>query len=118
MCFVDQLDESNIGLIIDSAKCTSNSFNATFLFEELKKLKHKGEKEKTEAYICDIFNAVLSAHTPDFRQGDIYDLLEYLYTSNNPSIKENANRICNHYGEKGFDFLRPLWEANNTISTA
>ena len=118
VCFVDQLDESNIHLVTDSAKCTSNSFNASFLFEELKKLKFKGVKAMVENYICDIFNAILSVHTPDFRREDIYDLVEFLYASENISVKENAGKICNHYGEKGFDFLRPLWEANNLLPLA
>ena len=46
---------------------------------------------------------------PIYNQEHIQEIIRILYKSKN---KDVADRICNLYGEAGFDFLRSLYDEN------
>jgi len=48
---------------------------------------------------------------PIYEQENIVEIVQVLYKYNN---KEIADRICNLYYSKGYEFLRPTYEENRT----
>lgn len=81
-----------------------------FIFEDLDRLKDKGESVK---YIGKILLAILEKYTPDYREEDIYSIVKFLYQSKDKKRKEEANEICTICDSRGIDFLKKLWEENN-----
>lgn len=53
---------------------------------------------------------MLKKITPDFDQKHIRSIIEFLY---NNDVRENANKICNIYGSRGYEFLRDIFEKYN-----
>ena len=106
--FLSQIDIENNNWLMLTAPFVGLDFNSSFFIEYLNELKDKKESIK---YIGKIFLRILSeGYTPDFRQEDILSIVEYLYKSR---YKEDADRICDIYGRRRFEFLRQIYEENN-----
>ena len=101
--------ESNEWLIL-SATHVNEDYNSTFFIEYLDKLKDKGDKEETAKYIGEIYLKMLEKFTPDHDKKHIRSIIEFLYNS---GAKENADKICNIYGSRGYEFLRDIYEKFN-----
>lgn len=66
---------------------------------------------KTPKEVAKLFQIMLDNDVyPDWEQEHIVKIVKELYSSGD---KTTANIICNRYGEKGFDFLRTVFEENN-----
>ena len=76
-------------------------------------LKDKGESKVTAEYIGEIYLKMLEKITPDYDKKHIRSIIEFLY---NAGAQENANKICNIYGSRGYEFLRDIYE-KHTKST-
>ena len=64
--------------------------------------------EKTPDYVAQIYREILANDVfPDYPKEKIEQIVERLYQKGE---RESANRICNMYFEKGFYFLRDLYE--------
>jgi len=50
---------------------------------------------------------MLDKITPDYDQKHIRSIVEFLY---NAGAEESANKICNIYGSRGYEFLRDIYE--------
>lgn len=67
---------------------------------------------KEPAKVSKIYIEMLVAGVyPDIRQKDIEETVRILYDQGQ---KGAADKICNMYGEKGFDFLRMVYETHRT----
>lgn len=109
--FLSQIDSKNYNWLLLSAAYL-DFHSSLFIFEYLNKLKEKGESVK---YIGKIILKILENSTPGFRQEDIKSIVEFLYKSGHKKQKREADKICNIYGSRGFEFLRDLWEKYNRI---
>jgi hypothetical protein len=107
---LDKIDDTNSKWLLLSAPYAGQSFDSTFFIEYLDKLANKDKRNIK--YIADIFLEMLSKSTPTFREENIKSIVENIYQFGN---KNKANTICNIYGSRGHEFLRPLYEKYNPI---
>jgi hypothetical protein len=76
----------------------------------LDELKNKGDGKEAAKYIGEIYLKMLEKITPDYDKKHIRPIVEFLYNS---GAQENANKICNIYGSRGYEFLRDIYEKYN-----
>jgi len=57
---------------------------------------------------------MLEKITPDFDQKHIRSIVEFLYNS---GAMDSANKICNIYGSRGYEFLRDIYERHSDKTT-
>jgi hypothetical protein len=93
-----------------SATYVHEDFNSTFFIEYLDKLKDKGDSKVTAEYIWKIYLEMLEKITPDYDKKHIRSIVEFLYDA---GALENANKISNIYGSRGYEFLRDIYEKYN-----
>lgn len=105
-----QIDKDNFKWLMLSAPYVHITFNSFFI-EYLDELKDKGDVKETAKYIGEIYLKMLDYFTPDFDQKHIRSIVEFLYKSND---RENANKICNIYGTRGYEFLRDIYEKHSS----
>jgi len=108
--FLPQIDEESFTWLMLSAPYIHEDFNCPFFIEYLNNLKDKGDHEITAEYIGKIFIKMLESYTPYYDKKHIHSIVEFLYKSN---AEDYANKICNIYGSRGYEFLRDLWEKYN-----
>lgn len=80
---------------------------SSFFIEYLDELKDKGDRSETTKYIGDIYLKMLEKIMPNFDQKHIRSIVEFLYNAN---ATDSANKICNRYGEKGYEFLEDIYK--------
>ena len=103
--FLSKIDSENFEWLIASAPHVHIGFDSPFFIKYLDNLKDR-DRETTK-YVGELFLKMLDNFTPEYDQKHIRSIVEYLYQSGE---KEKADRICNIYGPRGFDFLRDLYE--------
>ncbi len=108
--FLPKIDATSYEWLMLSASHINEDYNSSFFIEYLDELKDRGEKNKTARYISEIYLRMLEKITPDYDQKHVRSIIEFLY---NTDSKENASKICNIYGERGYEFLRDIYEKNN-----
>jgi len=102
---IDEIDDEIFEWLKLSAKYVNRDYNTPFFIEYL--LKHASE---TPAKVGEIYLEMLNADIyPDYKKEDIQEIVRLLYDKNE---KESADRICNLYGAKGFDFLKDIYETH------
>lgn len=108
-----KIDDENFEWLKLSAPYVHINFKSSFFIEYLDKLKDKGDYVESARYIGEIFLIMLDKFTPDYDQKHIRSIVEFLYKSN---AEENASKICNIYGSRGYEFLRDIYDnhANRT----
>lgn len=109
--FLPQIDTESYEWLMLSTPYVHEDFNSSFFIKSLDELKNKGDSKETAKYIGEIYLKMLEKITPDYDKKHIRSIIEFLY---NAGAQENANRICNIYGSRGYDFLRDIYEKYNT----
>ncbi|MYG06565.1 hypothetical protein F4167_08095 [Candidatus Poribacteria bacterium] len=105
VALVDKIDGEVLKWLKMSTQYIRGLTDSAFFVEEL--LPHA---IKTPAEVGDIYLGMLSHNIyPYHDQEHIQGIVRVLY---NTGHKEIADRICNLYGEAGFDFLRSLYDEN------
>ena len=105
VALVDKIDAEVLKWLKMSTQYIRGFTDSAFFVEEL--LPHV---TKTPAEVGDIYLGMLSHNVyPYHDQEHIQGIVRVLY---NTGHKEIADRICNLYGEAGFDFLRSLYDEN------
>jgi len=115
--FLPKIDSENFEWLKLSARYVNTRFNSNFFIEYLDRLKDKD----TEGYVGEVLLEMLKNYIP-YPHGDtevhIKSIVEHLYMigkkPGKEKCKESANKICNIYGKNGYDFLRSLYEENNS----
>lgn len=102
--FLPEINSENFEWLKKSARST---WADPFFIEYLNNLKDKGQSIN---YLGAVYLEILKNATPDFKQEDIKSIVEFLYQQGK---KEDANKICNIYGSRGYEFLRKLYERYN-----
>ncbi len=105
-----QIDPESYEWLMLSAPYVHEDFNSSFFIQSLDELKNKGDSTKSAKYIGEIYLKMLEKITPDFDKKHIRPIIEFLYSA---SAQENANKICNIYGSRGYEFLRDIYERYN-----
>lgn len=110
LSLIDEIDDQTLEYLKVSARYAQTNMDAYFFIECL--LKHAStEPEK----VSEIYLEMLGAGVyPDFKQEDIEELVQILYDQGQ---KENADKICNMYGKKGFEFLRTIYQKHRTANS-
>ena len=105
IALVDRIDSEVLKWLKMSTQHIKGLSDSAFFVEEL--LPHV---TKTPAEVGDIYLGMLAYNVyPYHDQEHIQEIVRVLY---NTEHKEVADRICNLYGEAGFDFLRSLYDEN------
>ena len=105
VALVDTIDAEVLKWLKMSTQHISGLTDSAFFVEDL--LPHA---TKTPAEVGNIYLGMLSHNIyPYHDQEHIQEIIRALYRTEH---KEVADRICNLYGEAGFDFLRSLYDEN------
>ena len=89
-----------------SVKAIEENLASGFFIEYLRR-----HVMKTPNKVGSLYLQMLKAGTyPDYKKEDIVTIVQSLYDLKE---KETANRICNIYHSKGFEFLRETFEKHN-----
>lgn len=98
--FFDDIDEELFRYLMFSVKYYKNTL---FIIDDLAKYVEKYPEEIGEIYI----ELIKHSDSIYYKNETIKDIINTLYEKNE---KENADFICNFYGENGFYFLRELYD--------
>lgn len=105
VALVDKIDEEVTKWLEFSLKHIKVFSDSAFFVEDL--LPHVSE---TPTEVGNIYLEMLFQNVyPSYNQEHIQEIIRILYKSEH---KDVADRICNLYGEAGFDFLRSLYDEN------
>ena len=106
-----KIDNESFNWLMTSAPYVHVNFNSPFFIEYLKNLKDKDSN--SPKYVGKIFLKMLESFTPDYDQKHIRFIVENLYNSGQEAV---ADRICNIYGSRGYEFLRDIYEKYQKIN--
>ena len=105
VALVDSINVEVLEWLKVSAKYIRGLTDSAFFVEEL--LPHT---TKTPAEVGEIYLEMLTHNVyPYHDQEHIQEIIRVLYSAGHTEV---ADRICNLYGEAGFDFLRSLYDEN------
>lgn len=99
--FLQEIDQENFEWLKLSAKYINIDFTSPFFIEYLDRF----EDEDSVSKVGKLFLEMLSTFTPDFDQEHIRSIVKKLYKLED---KDDANKIRNIYGSRGYEFLRYL----------
>ncbi len=105
--FLPKIDKENSEWLKVSAQYVGVDFSSSFFIEYLDNLKDKGDNKETSKYIGEIFLNMLSNFTPDYDQEHIRSIIKFLFEEGN---KDTAREICNIYAQRGYEFLRDIYD--------
>ena len=106
LSLVDKIDDDVYDWLLISVKAIEENWNSPFFIEALRK-----HVKKTPTIVGRLYLQILDHGTyPDYKEEDILSVIKNLYDLEE---KETANRICNIYHSKGYEFLRETFEKNN-----
>ena len=104
LCLIDEIDEETVEWLKLSAKYQvyhDTSFFIEYLLEHV---------EKTPTEVGKIYLEMLNTGIyPMYKTEDILEIVSIIYGQNK---KEIADRICNLYLARGYDFLKAIFEKN------
>jgi len=103
---LDRIDSETSKWLLLSAPYVGEESGASFFIEYLDRF----NDERSLGYISKILLKMLDAITPWFRQENIISIVRKIYQSGN---KSDADKICNIYVSRGYEFLRPIYEEHN-----
>jgi len=106
LSLIDEIDDEIYVWLKLSAKYVNRGSNNLYFVEYLMKHASKTPKKVGEIYL-DMLNANIY---PDYSQEHIQKTVCLLYDNNE---KEIADKICNLYGEKGYLFLKDIYNKYN-----
>ena len=104
---LEKIDSETSQWLLLSAPFVGEEFNSSFFIEYLDKF----NDQESIKYISKIFLEMLSTHTPWYKEENIISIVEKIYNLGN---KSDADKICNIYGSRGHEFLRPIYDEFNT----
>ena len=106
LSLVDTIDDDVYEWLQISVEAIEEHWNSGFFIEYLRR-----HIIKTPTMVRNLYLKMLNAGAyPDYKKEDIVAIVQTLYDLKE---KESANRICNIYRSKGFEFLKETFEKNN-----
>jgi len=109
LSLVDTIDDDIYEWLQISVEAIEENWNSNFFIEYL----HR-HVMKTPTIVGNLYLKMLNAGTyPDYKKEDIVAIVQALYGLKEKVTTDMANRICNLYHSKGFEFLRETFEKHN-----
>ncbi|MCK9420584.1 MAG: hypothetical protein M0R70_14525 [Nitrospirae bacterium] len=106
LSLVDTIDDDVYEWLQISVTAIEENWNSGFFIEYLRR-----HVMKTPSMVGNLYLKMLNTGTyPDYKKEDIIAIVQALYDINE---KDTANRICNLYRSKGFEFLSETFEKHN-----
>ena len=102
--FLPEIDSENLQWLRMCARFAGVDFKSSYFIEYLDRL--KDDKCRVGRIVLEM----LTEYTPDYPRESIESIVKHLYEINVDACRKTADDICNIYGERGYDFLRPLYE--------
>lgn len=103
LIWVEEIDKEVLNWAKLSAKYIDKNYNSYHLVEGLLIHVTKTPNEVGEIYLESLNAGIF----PDYKKEDIQKIVRTLYKKGE---KDFATKICNLYGEKGFDFLKEVFD--------
>lgn len=103
---LDKINAEYAKWLVHIAPYVGPDFDSTFFIEYLNKF----SDEESCGYFGSIFLEMLKVSTPTYHEEHIVAIVEKIYRSGD---KVAADKICNIYGSRGFEFLRKIYEQWN-----
>ncbi len=103
---LDKINAEYAKWLVLIAPYAGPDFDSTFFIEYLNKF----SDEESCGYFGSIFLEMLNVSTPIYHEEHIVAIVEKIYRSGD---KAAADKICNIYGSRGFEFLRKTYEQWN-----
>jgi hypothetical protein len=103
---LERIDSESSQWLMFSAPFAGDEHNSAFFLEYLDKF----NDQESIKHISKIFVEMLTTYTPWYKEENIISIVEKIYNSGN---KSDADKICNIYGSRGHEFLRPIYEKYN-----
>jgi hypothetical protein len=100
---LDKIDEEKEKWLLLCVPHIDIGHNAMMFMEALAKFSDKESVKR----IGKIYRIILEYTTPRYNNEDIVLIVSRIYEKGDPT---DAEAICNTYGRRGVDFLRPVWE--------
>lgn len=104
--FLPNLNEEYSKWLLLAAPYAEETYESSFVIDYLNKF----EDAESIKYVGKILLLMLDKFTPDFRQETIRSIVERLYINGQ---KDDADKICDTYGRKSYDFLREVYKKYN-----
>ncbi len=104
--FLKKIDEEALNWVRLSSKYVDEEYNSSFFVESLNQFKDSESLKN----VGKIYLEMLKYYAPDYDKEHIKATIERLYKKNH---KEIANKICDEYGKRGYEFLRNLYNKYN-----
>lgn len=114
MIHIPGIDEEKFQWLMLSAPYAEVGYNSPHFVEYLNNLKDKGEKIATAKKVGLIFKEAVKSYKPDFDQGDIRSIIEFLYQTEDQEVKRLANEICNEYAKANIEIVSDIYSKYNT----
>ncbi len=109
LSLVDTIDDDVYEWLQISVTAIEENWNSGFFIEYLRR-----HVKKTPAMVGNLYMKMLNAGTyPNYKKEDIVDIVQALYDLKEKKTTDMANKICNLYYSKGFEFLRETFEQHN-----
>jgi len=106
--FFSDIDEEMEEIITEATKYLHRTFISVYLVEQFKRLVSLHPTKVGVLYL----KILKGGYYPDYKQEDIITVVETLYIGKE---KDLADKICNLYAEKGYLFLRDLYNRNQGL---
>ena len=107
---LDKIDDTSEQWLLLCAPYSNLSHHISFFWEYLTKFEDAESLKK----VSKIYLKVLENTTPTYEQENIQLIVTRLYElarkENLPTLKTEADTICNTYGTRGIHFLKPVWQ--------
>lgn len=106
--YLDSINKETEKWLLLSAPYCELHYMSSFFIEYLTMFL---DDEKSMKRMGKIFLKILEGSTPTFRDDNIYRIIERMYQLRDkyPELKNDADKICNTYGERGQHFLKELY---------
>ncbi|HEY6142210.1 MAG TPA: hypothetical protein VIV55_02110 [Flavobacterium sp.] len=115
--YVDEINESNIELIINTSAMCGKYWEMGVLLDNLNRLKVNGESIKTGLHIINIVKSAIF-HDTYFLSNysdKFIAIFEYLYQLKNFEISNYINEICNQFAQKNIHTFNELYDKYNKV---
>jgi hypothetical protein len=105
--FLPRIDDESYQWLMLSAAHIHVGFNAHAFIEYLDAIKAREETKDTAKYIGEIYLKLIERKLPDYDRVHIRSIVDYLFQAGET---DPADKICEIYGRKDYDFLRDIWD--------
>lgn len=111
MVLLKEINHNSFQWLKISAPYVAINFNSHSFITHLNQIKDKGDSLVAANFIGQLFLEMLTfGFYPDYPKEDICEIVDYLFKLNNLNTIDLAKKICEKYGSRSTDFLKPIYD--------